>query len=105
MAVLQQDLELVLWPLQKKTSSALSLSFSFRLLFSFSEKQDPLPRELASAGHNVTQCVPYSQNQTHAATSVGQVVTTLADAEETSLKFLGYVFATLVLQGHEEPSM
>lgn len=44
----------------KKTSSALSLSFSFRLLFSFSGKQAPLARELASAGHTVRQCVPHS---------------------------------------------
>lgn len=47
----------------KKTSSALSLSFSFRLLFSFSEKQAPLPRELASTGHTVTQCVPHSPTE------------------------------------------
>lgn len=36
------------------------MSFSFRLLFSFSQKQAPLPRELANTGHTVTQCVLHS---------------------------------------------
>lgn len=83
----------------KKTSSALSLSFSFRLLFSFSEKQAPLPRELASAGHTVRQCVPHSPTKNlHSAQvrlqkqsdtcclDVGPVAMSLADKEEMRLK-------------------